>query len=126
MELVPLARWRAYVAADRVGRPPYDGKLNRVLEPPGRTSPKMRGQIESIRLSEDGTRCNSASKKAAEARMFDAGARRMIRPQPAGEMRRRYHSLPLREWLNDLEPKLLVARRSRSKRTKNTQCCDCA
>jgi hypothetical protein len=107
MGIVPLADGGfAYVTADpSFGR--YDAQLSRVLNrPPDITD--LRGQIESLRVSADGAQVAFGLEKGGgKPAWFDAGARRLIARNPPGDVRPADTSgLPLRDWRNDLAPKL--------------------
>ena len=107
MGIVPLADGSfAYATADpSFGR--YDAQLNRVLNRPPDIA-DLRGQIENLRLSADGARVAFGLEKGGgKPALFDAGARRLIGRSPPGDMRSAdTGGLPLRDWRNDLTPKL--------------------
>jgi hypothetical protein len=107
MGIVPLPDGGlAYVTADPTfGR--YDAQLNRVLNrPPGIAD--FRGQIGNLRLSTDGTRVSVGLEKGGgKPAWFDAGARRLVARNPPGDMRAADTvGLPVRDWRNDVMPKL--------------------
>jgi len=107
MGIVPLADGGfAYASADpSFGR--YDAQQNRVLKRPPDIA-DLRGQIENLRLSADGARVAFGLEKGGgKPAWFDAGARRLTAHDPPGDMRAADTSgLPLRDWRNDLAPKL--------------------
>jgi WD40 repeat protein len=107
MGIVPLADGGfAYASADpSFGR--YDAQQNRVLNRRPDIA-DLRGQIENLRLSADGTRVAFGLEKGGgKPAWFDAGARRLTAHDPPGDMRAADTSgLPLRDWRNDLAPKL--------------------
>ncbi len=107
MGIVPLAGGGfAYVTADPTfGR--YDAQLNRVLNRPPDIA-DLRGQIESLRVSSDGTRVSFGLEKGGgKPAWFDAGARRLIARNPPGDLRPADTAgVPLRDWRNDPAPKL--------------------
>jgi WD40 repeat protein len=107
MAIVPLVDGGfAYVTADpSFGR--YDEQLSRVLNRPPDIA-DLRGQIENLRVSPDGARVSFGLEKGGgKPAWFDAGARRLIARNPPGDMRPADTTgLPLRDWRNDLAPKL--------------------
>ncbi len=107
MGIVPLADGGfAYATADpSFGR--YDAELNRLLNRPPDIA-DLRGQIESLRVSADGARVSFGLEKGGgKPAWFDTAARRLIARDPPGDMRPADTSgLPLRDWRNDLAPKL--------------------
>ena len=107
MGIVPLVEGGfAYVTADpSLGR--YDAQLNRVLNRPPDIA-DLRGQIESLRVSADGARVAFGLEKGGgKPALFDAGTRRLIAGNPPGDMRPADTTgLPLRDWRNNLAPKL--------------------
>jgi hypothetical protein len=107
MGIVPSADGGfAYVTADpSFGR--YDAQLSRVLNRPPDIA-DLRGQIESLRVSADGAQVAFGLEKGGgKPAWFDAGARRLIARNPPGDVRPADTSgLPLRDWRNDLAPKL--------------------
>src|SRR6267378_3646505 len=107
MGIVPLAEGGfAYATADpSFGH--YDAQQNRVLKRQPDIA-DLRGQIENLRLSADGARLAFGLEKGGgKPAWCDAGARRLTAHDPPGDMRAADTSgLPLRDWRNDLAPKL--------------------